>query len=304
MNHDTCVEDNSSWFLENPIADFLLMRTVEVHFMLMICFTFYQGSEVFKTFSNNVSTSYKFFSLLLSCTGGGILVPIFINGGSAFIPYWLLLIKPSAYISLFNIFHCFSLGIVEIPFPLANDMLMIAVIFSFALHIWCPFLREVLELSPIMKIIMVIFHETVRTSVVVKFTLIAAASITPSLFSYPVAGPILCGTVAGVGGVFLPLDKGLNPIKNDGMRLSMIMAFFGSLCLNLFLNTGLSNGVIHAKEKAHILMIFCFIISGFFRAFPLAFSRIFARNNGSNCKKVSNLWCWNYQPEIFTIPFV
>jgi len=258
MNHDTCVEDNTSWFLENPIADFLLMRTVEVHFMLMICFTFYQGSEVFKTFSNNVSTSYKFFSLLLSCTGGGILVPIFIN---------------------------------EIPFPLANDMLMIAVIFSFALHIWCPFLREVLELSPIMKIIMVIFHETVRTSVVVKFTLIAAASITPSLFSYPVAGPILCGTVAGVGGVFLPLDKGLNPIKNDGMRLSMIMAFFGSLCLNLFLNTGLSNGVIHAKEKAHILMIFCFIISGFFRAFPLAFSRIFARNNGSNCKKVSNLWC-------------
>jgi len=123
---------------------------------------------------------------------------------------------------------------------------------------------------------MIIFHETIRTALVVKCTMLGTKNIAPSLFFFPVSGPIFCGTVAGGGSVFLPFDKGLNPIKKDGLSLSMITAFFGSTFLHLFLSTSLSNGVIHAKEKAHLLLTLCFITSGLGRTFPSVFS---VRNN-------------------------
>merc|ERR1719201_821731 len=103
MKHDADFENNSTWFLESSIVNFFLMRNVEINFMLMIFHTFYKGSYVFKTFGNNISSSYKFINLIFSCTGGGILVPVFIN---------------------------------------ENDKVIIAVIISFTLHVWCPILRK------------------------------------------------------------------------------------------------------------------------------------------------------------------
>ena len=57
--------------------------------------------------------------MILACTGGGILVPIFING---------------------------------IPVPLAQDSYPIAIFTSFLLHLYFPIMREVLELSPVFKV--------------------------------------------------------------------------------------------------------------------------------------------------------
>ena len=37
------------------------------------------GTKVFPNFKPSDSTAYKFVSMVLQCTGGGILVPIFIN---------------------------------------------------------------------------------------------------------------------------------------------------------------------------------------------------------------------------------
>ena len=100
----------------------------------------------------------------MACTGGGILVPMFING---------------------------------IPVPLANDAYPIAIITSFLLHTNFPVLREVLELSGYVKFLFIVFYETTRASVVMKLTTAAAAKIAPSLFSFPLFGPIFCGTIAG-----------------------------------------------------------------------------------------------------------
>jgi uncharacterized membrane protein YeiH len=57
--------------------------------------------------------------MIMACTGGGILVPIFIN---------------------------------SIPVPLAQDAYPIAILTSFAMHTYFPIMREVLELSPVFKV--------------------------------------------------------------------------------------------------------------------------------------------------------
>ncbi len=112
------------------------------------------------------------------------------------------------------------------------------------------------------KACIIVFYECVRAKVVLTFTIAANSSIASSLFSFPLFGPIMCGTVAGCGGAFLPLNKGLDPISTNGMNPPMITAFVGSTMLHLFLNTGMSEGVIDAKEKAHLHLALLFIATG------------------------------------------
>lgn len=81
--------------------------------------TFSTGSKVFANLPPGVSFTYKFVSMVLACTGGGILVPIMING---------------------------------VPVPLAQDAYPIAILVSFALHSYFPIIREVLKLSPLFKV--------------------------------------------------------------------------------------------------------------------------------------------------------
>lgn len=57
--------------------------------------------------------------MLMACTGGGILVPIFINA---------------------------------IPVPLAQDAYPVAILISFLLHSYFPILREVVDLSPVFRV--------------------------------------------------------------------------------------------------------------------------------------------------------
>jgi hypothetical protein len=71
----------------------------------------------------------------------------------------------------------------------------------------------------------------------------------------------MCGTIAGCGGAFLPLNKGLDPIAS-GMQTPMISAFTGATFVHLFLSTSLSEGVINAKEKAHLHLALYFILVG------------------------------------------
>ncbi|KAL7476031.1 hypothetical protein ACHAW6_001922 [Cyclotella cf. meneghiniana] len=166
--------------------------------------------------------------MILACTGGGILVPLFING---------------------------------IPVPLANDAYPIAILVSFAIHHYFPIVGEVINLAPAVKAVIVVFYEVVRAKVVVTFTVASATAISPSVFSFPVFGPIMCGTVAGCGGAFLPLSKGLDPLAN-GMQTPMITAFIGATFVHLFLSTTLSEGVVNAISKAHLHLSLFFIFVG------------------------------------------
>ena len=227
--------DPTEWMLNNTLADFLLMKEA-VLYMCLFGYTFLHGCKVFKALPADASVSYKFISMLFACTGGGILVPIFLN---------------------------------VIPVPLANDAYPIAVIISFGLHHYFPVLREVVYMSKIVKLMLIIMYETTRASVVVKLTYAAGGVIAPSLFSFPLFGPIMCGTVGGCGGAFMPLSKGLEPIKG-GVVSPMMTAFVGAAMFHLYLNTGLGEGCVDAKAKAHVCMAVFFIFVGVVDALGLA----------------------------------
>jgi len=78
------------------------------------------GCKVFNYIKgDNVPFSYKFVNMIMACTGGGILVPIFIN---------------------------------SIPVPMAQDAYPIAIFISFMLHTYFPIMREVVDLSPVFKV--------------------------------------------------------------------------------------------------------------------------------------------------------
>ncbi len=122
------IEDPTAWLIDNIVADFLFMPGA-VLYMCTLGYTFLVGCKVFKSVPADSSVSYKFVSLLLACTGGGILVPIFLNG---------------------------------VPVPLANDLYPMAIIVSFVLHHYFPVLREVAAMSKIVKVRGVMFCITLR----------------------------------------------------------------------------------------------------------------------------------------------
>ena len=111
--------DPTGFILDSGFADFVLMHSVEIKYMCMVGYTFLHGTKLFKTFEKDDALSYKLVRMVMQCTGGGILIPIFLNA---------------------------------IPVPLAVDAYPIAIMFSFFLHAYFPILREVLALSPIFKV--------------------------------------------------------------------------------------------------------------------------------------------------------
>lgn len=191
------------------------------------------GYKLYPTLPPSASKVHRFVSMVLQCTGGGILVPIFIN---------------------------------SIPVSLSMDLYPIAIFASFLLHEHFPILRAIVGLSPYFKAALICLYECMRAYVVVKFTGAAAKAIEPSDFSFPVFGPIICGTVAGCGGAFLPLSKGLDPIL-AGMAQPMRTAFVGAAFYHLFLHTSLSEGVVDPSKKAQVLVAYFFIAHNIYTTF-------------------------------------
>jgi uncharacterized membrane protein YeiH len=173
--------------------------------------------------------------MILACTGGGILVPIFIN---------------------------------SIPVPLSTDAYPVAILVSFLLHLAFPILRDVMKYSTLFHGLIVFLYETQRAAVVFKLTKAAGYAIPPSDFSIAIFGPIFCGAIAGCGGAFLPLNKGLDPLKN-GLAPNMISALFGASFIHLFLKTSLSKGVKDAASKAHFLVALAFVVLGWIQTFEI-----------------------------------
>lgn len=217
--------DDTAWMLDNPISEFILMHTIEIKFMCMIAYCFLGGVKVFSTVKSDASPSFKFISLIFTCTGGGIFVPIFLN---------------------------------KIPVPLADDYYISAIVIAYCIHTYFPIVREVYKLSNVFQVMIIVMFEIVRTFVVCKLTTIAGAEIAPSAFSISVFGPIACGSIAGCGGAFLPLNKGLEPLAK-GLAAPMITACFAATGFHLYLNTSLSEGCIDARDKARVHVALFFI---------------------------------------------
>jgi len=115
-------------------------------------------------------------------------------------------------------------------------------------------------------------YETFRATVVVKLTAAAGAAIAPSDFSFPVFGPIFCGAIGGCGGVFLPLNKGLDPLKEGGLAPNMLSALIAAAFYHLFVSTSISDDVIDAPKKAQVLVAKFFIAYGLAKGVSLKFS--------------------------------
>jgi hypothetical protein len=204
-------------------------------YMCMVGYTFLHGCKVFKKISPDAPISYKIVSLAMACTGGGIIVPILLN---------------------------------TIPVTLAIDAYPISIIISYLLHTYFPVLREVLDLSTIFKAVIILFYETTRTYVVTLFTALAASTIAPTQFSFPVFGPIVCGTIAGCGGMFLPFDKGLGPIESTGLAPPMFSAFVGATFFHGLTQLA-KNGTIDlsdAPKKGKVIVALWFVCFAYYKA--------------------------------------
>lgn len=219
-------EDPTGWLLESGVAQVILMHTHEIKVMCMFGYALLNGYKLYPKFPDQCALSYRFISMILANTGGGILVPIFINA---------------------------------IPVSL-SDTYPIVIIMAVILHELYPILREVIGKSPVFKIILIFMYECNRAAVLVKLSKAATAAIPPSEFDFPVFGPIFCGAIGGCGGAFLPLSKGLDPIKEGGLAQPMFSAFIASTCFHFFINTSLSDGVIEPVKKAQLLIAVYFII--------------------------------------------
>jgi len=229
------VVDPTAWILNNEFANFVLMNTNEIKYMCMVGYTFLHGCKVFKKISPDSPFSYKIVSLAMACTGGGIIVPIILN---------------------------------TVPVTLSIDAYPIAITVSYLLHTYFPILREVLDLSPIFKAVVIFFYETMRCFVVTLFTGLAASTIPASQFSFPVFGPIVCGTIGGCGGMFLPFNKGLSPIESTGLAPPMFSAFWAAIFFHGFTQLAKSGAidVIDAPKKARVGVAIWFISYAYYKA--------------------------------------
>jgi hypothetical protein len=147
----------------------------------------------------------------------------------------------------------------SIPVPLSTDSYIIAIGISFLIHQYAPIMRDVMKGSALLQTLVIVLYECMRATVVVKLTGLAGATIAPSDFSLAIFGPIMCGTVAGCGGAFLPLNKGLGPIESTGLAQPMTSAMMAATFYHVFNHTSLSDGVIDASKKAHLVITLFFI---------------------------------------------
>jgi len=146
MPYTESMGDSTAWITANPLADFLLMHSSEIKYLCMLAYTVLHGTnkpvkrylvsflpprkahsclflltgcKIFGSFKEDTPMSYKFVRLVFQCTGGGILVPIFINA---------------------------------IPVSLGNDAYPIAIFLSYLVHTYFPVFRDMVANIPALKV--------------------------------------------------------------------------------------------------------------------------------------------------------
>ncbi len=94
----------------------------------------------------------------------------------------------------------------------------------------------------------------------------------------------MAGSIAGCGGAFLPMNKGLDPIAT-GLNPPMMTAFIGATCFHLYVNTALSEGCIDAKSKAKVFVALFFISVALISALDLTVKPEVKKEGGKDLKK-------------------
>eukprot|EP00940_MAST-03C_sp_MAST-3C-sp2_P002565 g2565.t1 len=162
---------------------------------------------------------------VLSAFGGGIIVPVLVGHDGYY------------------------------PFPLANDLALSLIVSAYFLMRRSPALRDFVGRSHA-QLVVVVGFEAARCLMLLNWLQVAHATIPPSYFKVPIVGPIICGTIGGCGGAFLPFEKGLNAIK-QGPPYAMLSAFVAALIFHTTVHIAPvynSRYALH-ESQAHVIVV-------------------------------------------------
>ncbi|GMI20027.1 hypothetical protein TeGR_g12133 [Tetraparma gracilis] len=195
-------------------------------FLCTLIWTFQAVSLVRAATSRPAGSPFMFVRCVAQACGGGIFVPLLLN---------------------------------KIPVPLANDTLMLCLVFMFALHSLVPVVHDVATGSVPLRLGLTVGWEMFRASAVCASCKLATAAIPAGVFGFPFFGPVICGTLAGCGAAFLPLDKGLSAI--DGPLPPPVKT---GLCAALFFTSyaGAGGGSAEAEEVGKIIVAIFLVVTG------------------------------------------
>jgi len=63
------------------------------------------------------------------------------------------------------------------------------------------------------KLLLLVCFEIFRANAICNQVSAGMAAVKATYYAIPVAAPLVCGTMQGCGGGFLPASKGLDPVK-------------------------------------------------------------------------------------------
>jgi len=98
------------------------------------------------------------------------------------------------------------------PFPLGNDAAVACVLLAFSLARYSPW--QSLMNSFVVRFPTAILFEIARCFMMLNWLKAGASVLPASYFKLPMVGPIICGTLGGCGGAFLPFEKDLPALKS------------------------------------------------------------------------------------------
>jgi len=225
---------------DDKMNDFVDMITLQTpQFLNMALFLYCMNISLVQY--RNVRLKNSFHGAVytaLSAFGGGIIVPVLVGHDGYY------------------------------PFPLANDLALALIITAYILVRYVHSVRSSLSHTWIQGV-MVTGFEAARTLMLLNWLKVASKTIPSSYFKVPIVGPILCGTIGGCGGAFLPFEKGLGALK-DGAPYTLVSAFLASVFFHFSVNVAPAYAPVYAVSEleAHAIcattmcavQIYCWIL--------------------------------------------
>jgi len=181
--------------LFSPLVPYLTLQAPHSFLVVAVGYALWVSLKVRAASPREAFWGLTFLRTLVGAFGGGIMVPLCLG-------------KP--------------------PGPMGNDAVVTAALIAWYLAHRCPgdFVYELCREQGVtaLRLIPCVCFEVFRANFIVTCVLLANATLKASLFHIPIWGPLICGSMGGSFGQFLPFDKGLTPVEK-GFNWVMLSAF-------------------------------------------------------------------------------
>jgi len=181
----------------------MLLLQYEVKMLATFVYTFRGLANVRGVHKAGANSAFIFIAALMQSAGGGIVIPLLMN---------------------------------KTPAPFVNDMLVMTLIINMAVQHFAPSVVEIATDSTLINALLSTTFEIYRANGVCGAVKLGNSSLPASLdIGFPLFGPIFMGSIAGCAGGFLPLSKGLDPLK-AGCKPNMKSGFAAAIFFHFWLN--------------------------------------------------------------------